>query len=301
MRSVSPIRRARRARARERLRGDGGWRATRTALIIEFEPRSAEALRASASRALAAGGVAAVVLILAALGVVRWTLRRAARERQLEHERRLASLGQMSAVLSHEIRNPLASLKGNAQLLARSLAHDEKGHAKAQRVVAEAIRLESLTNDLLEFARSGEIHRADVDPATVLTEVARELESDREEGSRIQVVTSAAPSRWSLDADRIRQVLTNLLENALQAGEGEVVAEARLDGKNLLFRVRDHGAGIDEAHRERLFEPFYTQRTQGTGLGLAVCRRLVELHGGTITASNHPDGGAVFEVALPRR
>ena len=115
----------------------------------------------------------------------------------------------------------------------------------------------------------------------------------------IQIDVAGAPDAWSLDANRMTQVLTNLLENAVQAG-APVRARVASEGGRLVFEVRDSGPGVPEDERERIFEPFYTKRVRGTGLGLAVAKRVVELHRGTISVANAPGGGAVFRVALPR-
>jgi two-component system sensor histidine kinase HydH len=230
------------------------------------------------------------------LVLLRWVLRREALERQAERDRRLASLGEMSAVLAHEMRNPLTSLKGHAQLLAESLPAESRDHAKAERVVTEAQRLERLTGDLLEFVRSGEIHRAPCNPEELVRESARAVDE-----SRFDISAEDAPSSWSLDRERMQQVLTNLMRNALQSSPADARVDARVrafDGV-LSIAVRDRGEGIAEGDSERIFEPFHTQRTRGTGLGLAVARRIVELHGGTIRAANHPEGGAVFRISIP--
>jgi two-component system sensor histidine kinase HydH len=268
-------------------------------MLLEFEPGIADDLRSAAGRTLAIGALAAGGLLLAALALFRWILHREALERRLEHERRLASLGQMSATLAHEIRNPLASLKGNAQLLARGLPEGERARKKADRVVDEAIRLERLTNGLLEFARTGAIHRESTDPAALLREAAAAVDEQR-----VAIDARGAPAVWPLDRQRMRQVLINLIENAAQAetsAEGAPV-EARVAGERdrLVFVVRDRGPGIAAEDLGRIFEPFFSRRVQGTGLGLAVAKRLVELHGGTLTARNAPGGGAEFSVTLPR-
>jgi two-component system, NtrC family, sensor histidine kinase HydH len=264
-------------------------------LVMEFEPGVAADLRSAASRTLAIGAIAAGGLLVISLALFRWILHREALERRLEHERRLASLGQMSATLAHEIRNPLASLKGNAQLLARALPEGERTRSKADRVVDEAIRLETLTNGLLEFARTGAIHREAVDPAELLREAAASAGA-----GRVAIEASGAPGSWPLDRARMRQVLTNLIENAAQAAEDAV--EARVTGErgHLIYVVRDRGAGIADEDLAHIFEPFFSRRVQGTGLGLAVAKRLVELHGGTIAARNAPGGGAELSVTVPR-
>jgi two-component system sensor histidine kinase HydH len=279
-----------------RARGRRGGGAA-PSFIIELEPRVATALEQDAFTTLLLGSLAAGGFLAGALVLVRWFMRREEIERRLAHERRLASLGQMSAVLAHEIRNPLASLKGNAQLLARGLPEGEKPRAKADLVVSEAMRLEALTNDLLEFAKRGEIHRSAADPAALLRDVCVATTSER-----VRVDVASAPATWSLDAERMRQVLANLVDNALEASGDSGVVEAsaaKRDGQ-LAFVVRDHGPGVPDGELDRLFEPFYTKRVHGTGLGLAVARRFVELHGGTITAHNAQDGGAVFTVLIPR-
>ncbi|MCC6995351.1 MAG: hypothetical protein IT370_12135 [Deltaproteobacteria bacterium] len=267
-------------------------------LLLEFSPQRAEALRASAQRTLLIGGLAAGTLLVIALVLVRVFMRRARQERELEQAQRLASLGQLSAVLAHEIRNPLASLKGNAQLLAQLLPAGEKPRAKADRVVDEAVRLEDLTNDLLAFARTGELHRREVDPAALLREVASAAAPEGGPAPAIELDLGAAPRTWSLDPERMRQVLGNLCDNAVKAG-APVRACVGLESGRLRFQIRDSGAGIAPDDLPHIFEPFFTKRIQGTGLGLAVAKRVVELHQGKITAANAPGGGAIFQVTLP--
>jgi two-component system sensor histidine kinase HydH len=240
-------------------------------------------------------GASALLLVFAAF-LVRWFGRQDRLREQEEHDRRLKSLGQMSAVLAHEIRNPLASLKGNAQilntLLERSEPRSDKTLKKAERVVGEAQRLEVLVNDLLDFARSGELRRERCDPAKLLRESAEAV------GGDIALDLDGAPASWFLDATRMRQVLSNLLRNATEASD-RVEASVSAEGGALVYRVRDHGAGFAADEAESLFEPFHTRKAHGTGLGLAVARRLVELHGGTIRASNATGGGAEFRIELP--
>jgi two-component system, NtrC family, sensor histidine kinase HydH len=221
-------------------------------------------------------------------------LQREALERQLERERRLAGLGEMSAVLAHEIRNPLASLKGNAQLLAQALTDSEKHGPKARRVVDEAVRLENLTNDLLEYVRTGELHRREVSAAALLREAVEAVDA---QGISLQPAGSEAP--WRLDPERMRQVLVNLLENAVAAG-APVRASLHEGAGQLRFVIQDSGPGVPPGERERIFEPFHTTRTRGTGLGLAIARRVVEQHGGSISVENAAVGGAIFSVVLPR-
>ena len=268
-------------------------------IYIEFTPEEAHALLASSRRSLTLGAIAAVLLLFTAGGLVRWFGRQDRSRAQEENDRRLKSLGQMSAVLAHEIRNPLASLKGNAQILEKLIAAEvgdgakSKSQGKAERVVSEATRLETLINDLLNFARSGELHRTETDPGALLRGCVDALESDT-----VTIDLSAAPGSWSLDPNRMQQVLGNLLRNARQASETVETSASVQDGA-LVFVVRDHGEGLDVGEIDSIFEPFHTKKVHGTGLGLAVAHRLVDLHGGTIVASNADGGGAQFRVEIP--
>ena len=272
-------------------------RRPRLTIAVEFEPLVARQLRAQAARTLGIGIVAAVGLMAVAVLFSRQLGRHEAAERRFEEQRRLAVLGEMSSVIAHELRNPLASLKGNAQLLAERLPADGRERKKAERIVLEAQRLETLSGDLLDFSRSGPIDRGDTDPAALLRTAAEPVDA-----SRIVLSVDQAPPRFPLDAPRVRQALTNLLVNAVQASPDGVPATARvaLEGDRLVFTVSDRGPGIPPGDLERIFEPFYTTRPTGTGLGLAVAQRIVQMHGGTVTAANHPGGGASFRVAIPR-
>ena len=263
--------------------------------VVEFVPHAADTL---ARRALAgvvlASGVAALLTSVAAF---LWHLGRRGEQMRAELERKehLARLGAMSAVLAHEIRNPLASLKGHAQLLAES-PHDARTAAQIERVLKDAIRLEILTNDLLQFARSGSVHASSASPVDVLEAAASAVDS-----RRVRVSAEGAPDRWVLDPRRMEQVLVNLLDNALRVtpADRQVAAEVGRAGADLVYTVRDHGPGVPPAERARIFDAFHTTSVRGTGLGLAVARRIVELHGGHIEIDDGASGGAVFRVRIP--
>jgi two-component system, NtrC family, sensor histidine kinase HydH len=260
-------------------------------LVIEVEPSEADELRAAADRSILIGVIAAVVLFGVAIALVRRELRRQAEDRARERERRLASLGEMSAVLAHEIKNPLASLKGNAQLLASSLPAGEKPRAKAERVVDEAVRLEKLIQDLLGFVRTGTIERSAYDPAILARDAASAVQGE-------VVVEAGAVRNFQLDGPRIREVLVNLIDNAVAAGP-PVHVRVAVEGQRLIYEITDHGPGVPTGDRDKIFEPFHTGKTRGTGLGLAIAKRLVELHRGTIAVDDAPGGGARFRIVLP--
>ena len=279
--------------------GDGRRPRGRAAYVIEFEPRAYPRLLNDARRTLALGTVtASTVVLLAALAF--WTMRRRhVLEKEAERAQHLAALGEMSAVLAHEIRNPLATVKGNAQLLVEELAPggSERARAKATRVVEEATRIERITSDLLDFVRQGPLEVAPVE----LGALVRLALQDTVPAERLRLSVPEAPVTLSLDASRLRQVIENVARNAAQAGEGPVEADLTVRGHEVALTIRDHGPGIAAGQEERIFEPFVTTRTRGTGLGLAIARRLAERQGGTLVARNHTGGGAVFVLMLPGR
>jgi two-component system sensor histidine kinase HydH len=259
-------------------------------IVVEVETSEADALRGAARRTMAIGLAAALLLLGVAIALVRRELRRQRTERDRERERRLASLGEMSAVLAHEIKNPLASLKGNAQLLAAMLPDGEKPRAKADRVVDEAVRLEKLTQDLLAFVRTGQLERGNYDPAIVARDAASAVKGD--------ITVEGGAKLWSLDGGRIREVLVNLIDNAVAAGP-PVRVRVAIDQGVLVYEISDKGPGVPAAERDRIFEPFHTGKTRGTGLGLAIAKRIVEQHGGQISVDDAPGGGARFRIVIP--
>jgi two-component system sensor histidine kinase HydH len=199
-------------------------------------------------------------------------------------------------VLAHEIRNPLAALKGHAQLLAER-AGEGPFKLRADRVVNEAIRLETLTNGLLQFAASGTIH---VGPAIPEALLGRAIAAT--DPGRIEAHTSSAPAVWHLDESRIEQVLVNLLDNALAVTppHAKVTATISIEEDCLVYTIRDHGPGLSPEERTRIFDAFYTTKIHGTGLGLSVSKRIIDLHHGSIVIEDATGGGALFRVALPR-
>jgi signal transduction histidine kinase len=184
---------------------------------------------------------------------------------------------------------------------------DEAGlGARGLAVLEEEInRLENLTRTFLDFARPPQLEKRPVDVRTVI-EDAVGLVAGRARRCGVQV-TGAAPASPVLlraDAGLLRQLLLNLLLNALEAlpGGGSVVVELLVPegGRALTLRVADSGAGLAAGREEDIFRPFVSTKPTGLGLGLSICRRIVEAHGGTIEAANRPEGGAVFTVRLPR-
>jgi len=267
-------------------------------LVVEFEPVVAATITSRGFVQLLVNLVAAVVLLMAAGIFFRLSRRADQMEGQLAKDLHLKALGEMSGVLGHELRNPLASLKGHAQLLLERLEEDHKGRKGAERIVKEAVRLETITNQVLDFVRTAEIQRAPADPRAVARSAIEVAGSDT-----VRIVGEQEIADWPMDRIRMERVLTNLLTNAEAASPegGDIELGVTTEGaETLVYTVRDRGGGLPAGAEEWIFEPFHTKKVKGTGLGLAVARRITEAHGGGISARNHPDGGAEFRVWIPK-
>jgi two-component system sensor histidine kinase HydH len=263
-------------------------------LVVEFEPPLIERLKDDLSRISLVAVVAALALVAFAVALSRTSARLWGAQEQAESERRLVELGRASAVIAHELRNPLAALKGHAQLLAEDLA--EPSRSKAARVVDSAERLESLTNVLLDFVRDGPLDVRAVTPANLVDRALAPLST-----KRVRVDLSGAPGALHVDAERTSLAIRNLVQNAVQATpEGAEPVEIRIAGnaREVVVEVRDHGPGLAPGAEAQIFEPFVTTKTRGTGLGLSIARRIAEQHHGSLTGETHRQGGAVFRLVL---
>jgi two-component system, NtrC family, sensor histidine kinase HydH len=249
----------------EGLPPDGRRMRVRPAYVIEFEPRAYARLVNDARRTLALGTITASTVVLLAGWAFGAMRRRHALEKEAERARHLAALGEMSAVLAHEIRNPLALVKGNAQLLVEELAGPgvERARGKAERVVQEATRIEHITTDLLDFVRQGQLDLAPTD----LGALVRLAVADVVPADRLHLTLPEEPLTVAVDAARLRQVIENVARNAVQAGEGPVEVQLSAGPEGVELSIRDRGPGIPAGEGERIFEPFVTTRTRGTGLG----------------------------------
>ncbi|MFP2927904.1 ATP-binding protein [Pyxidicoccus sp. 3LG] len=215
---------------------------------------------------------------------------------------RLAALGTMSAQLAHEIRNPLAAMKGSAQLLGQDRAADAATVKLTGVLVREADRLSRLVEDFLRFARPPTPARREVRLDRLVLETMEMLRGDPlARDVRLDVSTGGEPLDARVDPDQFQQVLLNLARNALQATgpQGWVRVVLERSGGEVVLRVWNAGSPIPRADLPRLFEPFFTTREGGTGLGLASAHSIIRAHGGDIRVRSEEGAGTEFTVILP--
>ena len=224
-------------------------------------------------------------------------------ENQLRRADRLSAIGELAASMTHEIRNPLGSIKGAAEIL-RDPATPPPARAEFLEILLqETGRLDQVVEDFLGYARDQ--RGASGALVTDLGELARETLPLVEAQARKARVSVAVRVPGGVQVrgipHQLKQVLLNLLLNAVQATPGDraVQLTAVVEGGRVALAVEDEGPGLDPEQRQWVFEPFFTTKEEGTGLGLTISQRIAEAHGGTLTAENRPQGGARFVLTLP--
>jgi two-component system, NtrC family, sensor histidine kinase PilS len=224
-------------------------------------------------------------------------------ESRMRQADRLATVGRMAANIAHEIRNPLASLTGAIEVLTSPLTADDARERLSQIVARESERLNHIIKNFLEYARPAPLSIATFDVAAAAEEVLLLLEHRASPGS-LKVIREFAPSiPWAVDAQQFRQILWNLCLNAVEAMPegGELRVSIAVRGAMLEVAVSDTGDGIAAADVSHVFEPFFSTKPEGTGLGLALVHRIVQDHGGEIDVRSAPGLGTTFTLTLPAR
>jgi signal transduction histidine kinase len=233
---------------------------------------------------------------------------------QVALKRNLESLGEMSAGLAHEFKNAMAALHGYAQFL-QTIDHDERGQAAAAGLLQEVRSLSEMSTAFLNFARPQPLQLEDVSLDELINECARELKplfAERRVELIVENVSSAPLPAQRIeiqgDARMLRQALLNLVRNAAEAIEEDKIvrhvtvnlsAQTERGQTWATISISDTGHGIAEADLQRIFIPFFTTKSQGHGVGLALAHRVITEHGGTLTVANAAGGGARFTIRLP--
>ena len=223
-------------------------------------------------------------------------------ESRLAQQAALARVGQMAAVVAHEVRNPLAGIKGAIQVLISRRDATDSELPVMRDIVTRIDALGELINDLMVFARPRPPRPTALDVIPLLQDAIALLRRDPV-AAALEIDTDGPNVAVTADAALVRAAITNLLINAAQAmgGQGRVTLTLREQDEQCVLEIRDSGPGIPADLREQVFEPFYTTKARGGGLGLAIARRTAELHGGTLTLACPTDGGCLFTLALPVR
>ena len=232
------------------------------------------------------------------------------RERELVRSERLAAVGKIAAMITHEVRNPLSSIGLNAELLDEELGAipGERGDEARQllrAITREIDRLTAITEEYLTFARLPKPRLASASLAALVDDLVRFVRNELT-AMRVEVVVEHAPDlpAAQFDEGQIRQALLNLVRNAAEAvsgggAAGHVWIRTRSAGDRVVVEVADDGPGIPEELRDRLFDPFATTKQGGTGLGLALTHQIVKDHGGAMKVASVPGQGASFTIELP--
>jgi signal transduction histidine kinase len=227
-------------------------------------------------------------------------------QEEAQRAERLAALGQMSAGLAHEIRNPLGVIKGSAELLAQKLkVADPLAQELAGYIYTEVNRVSALVSRFLDFARPS---RLDLGPTDLTWLVERCLKTVSEQGAckHVTIQRNFAPMlpKVMLDQDLCDQVFTNLLMNACEAmgeqgGELKVRVQRAAEENSVAVEIEDSGPGVPQELKEQIFNPFVTTKKTGVGLGLAIVSKIVDAHGGSLKLISAAHHGACFRVTFP--
>ena len=221
---------------------------------------------------------------------------------RMKRVERLSAVGQLSAGLAHEIRNPLASIAGAVGIIERNNVSESKRGECLSIIKRETERLNRLLTSFLDFARPRPPQYQTIDLSGTLDSVIA-LAAHAVDRKPI-ILRKEAPANLpalECDPEQLKQVLLNLLINAIQASPNgsDVLLTARHEHSKIFIQVKDGGCGIVPENREKIFDPFFTTKESGTGLGLSVAHQIIEQHGGILTAEANPDRGMTFSVVLP--
>jgi signal transduction histidine kinase len=228
-------------------------------------------------------------------------------EGELRKAEMLSAIGELSAVLAHEIRNPLGSIKGTAEILKDDFRPGDRKYEFLEILVKESERLNRVVEDFLRLARPQRAVMGDCDVMEELNNVIALVSAEaRKRNVRLELIPAQLP-QMDGDPEKLRQAFLNIILNGLQATEpGDSVTitvtfeEAKENGPGWIdLSFSDTGPGIDADKVEKIFEPFYTSKEGGTGLGLAITKKIVESHGGNIEVKSRPGEGTDFRIRLP--
>ena len=241
-----------------------------------------------------------LALWLVTIGIMYLLCRDKQRQLKMRRQDELAQLGELGAVIAHEIRNPLAGIKGFVQLIEMAGDMDE-ARLYAKKVVNQSLRMEALVDDLLAYAREERTDLQLTDLTPLIEEcVAMVCMEAAHAGVEVVYVPHTAIYA-KIDYDRITQLLLNLLKNGIQAmpDGGVLRVESKRENNQAVIMISDTGIGIPPENIPHIFKPFWTSKAKGTGLGLALCSKVVHEHDGNLTVKSTAGVGTTFTITLP--
>jgi signal transduction histidine kinase len=222
--------------------------------------------------------------------------------KELAKKERMAEIGNFSMMIAHELKNPLGIIKGSVDIIAKEGVKVKVKKTMVEYIQDEVKRLNRLVDDFLSFARPNPAHKSLVDINQVITKMVNltPFPEVKEKDVSLKIQLSEDLSEINVDEHQIYQTLLNLFNNAIHATPqgGEIIFTTEKSASGLLITVMDNGIGIPDEEKEKVFEPFFTKKERGTGLGLAVVKKIIDNHQGKIKIADREGGGTVFSIWL---
>ena len=220
-------------------------------------------------------------------------------ELQLAQSEKLAAIGKMAAVMAHEVKTPLTSIKMNADILSRSLILNNEDKESFVIINKEINRLNNLVNEILQYSRYTKLSLSNFN----FQEIIRTIEfnnKNKYESSSFRIINELDDFEITADKEKLHQVFLNIFENSFESSvnDGYVKIENKITNEGIKIKISDNGKGVPEEIKDRIFDPFYTSKSSGTGLGLSICKKIIEQHNGEIKLLKSQPGFTVFEILL---
>ncbi|MBC15414.1 MAG: hypothetical protein CL942_00020 [Desulfovibrio sp.] len=221
---------------------------------------------------------------------------------EIRQREKMAAVGNLAAGVAHEVRNPLSSIKGYATFFAGLFDKESEEHKAASVMISETERLNRVISELLELSRPSDFNFQPIEVSVVLDTIARLIQQDvKSNNIQLEIDLPQDTSSFNMDGDRMVQALLNICLNGIQAMDnaGKLAIAADASNTALTLSVSDTGTGIPQENLEAVFDPYFTTKSKGTGLGLAVVRKIIDGHGGTIEIQSEEGKGATFVITIP--
>jgi two-component system sensor histidine kinase HydH len=223
---------------------------------------------------------------------------------EVQKRDKLAVIGNLATGVAHEVRNPLSSIKGYATYFKSQFAEDSEKRAAAEVLVNETERLNRVITELLEVSRPSDINPQHVDIHTIFNTTLRLIQSDANQNSVTEISLEIADNLKTIyvDSDRFVQVLMNIYLNSIQAMPegGNLATKAESKNDHIVIVISDTGIGMTEETKRQIFNPYFTTKSTGTGLGMAIVQKIIEAHNGEITVSSIEGEGTEITIFLPQ-